>query len=395
MKIGDWILIEVPDIDGGQGWVSADLIVTSDPIVDLPVVEASTMMEGSGASDSTTESMKAEPTAEPKAESEPAASNSPSGSVSGGPTGLNGKIVFTTGGQVGDIFVYDLDSNSLRFLTHGFEPAISRDGSKVAFTRYGSTPGIYAIDIDGSNERTVFGERVALASPKWSPDGDWIVFSQKDGTYKCHNLGFGMCVDEGRFCPSIPGIGQINCLPDELKIELPEFSLARVDENGNEYLDLNALTTARAPSWNESGIVYDSSTGIEITDDVDGSQTTNVIQERYYQDADWQPNGDTIAFHSREGSHWEIFAVNTDGSGLNAWTRPVTTLVENLPSNVAPAWSPDGKRVVYLSSRDDENDRGPWRLWVMDAGGGNQRPLPIDVPIEYGFGHDQIVSWGS
>ena len=100
-------------------------------------------------------------------------------------------------------------------LTHGFEPAISRDGSKVAFTRYGSTPGIYAINSDGSNERTVFGERVALTSPKWSPDGEWIVFSQKSGTYTCHNLGFGMCVDEGRFCPSIPGIGPINCLPND------------------------------------------------------------------------------------------------------------------------------------------------------------------------------------
>ena len=47
MKTGDWILLEVPDIAAGQGWVSADLIRTSDPIVDLPVVEAGATMEPS------------------------------------------------------------------------------------------------------------------------------------------------------------------------------------------------------------------------------------------------------------------------------------------------------------------------------------------------------------
>jgi Tol biopolymer transport system component len=72
----------------------------------------------------------------------------------------------------------------------------------------------------------------------------------------------------------------------------------------------------------------------------------------------------------------------------------VTTLVDEMPSNVAPAWSPDGKHILYLSSRDEDNAHGPWRLWVMDADGGNQRPLPIDVPMEYGFGAEQVVSWG-
>lgn len=86
--------------------------------------------------------------------------------------------------------------------------------------------------------------------------------------------------------------------------------------------------------------------------------------------------------------------MNPDGSGLVALTRPETTLVDQLPSNVAPAWSPDGKYVVYVSNRDENEDAGPWRLWVMNADGSNKRPLPVKIPISYGFGSEQMVSWG-
>ena len=72
----------------------------------------------------------------------------------------------------------------------------------------------------------------------------------------------------------------------------------------------------------------------------------------------------------------------------------MTTLVDELPSNVAPAFSPDGQQIVYLSNRRDDNEAGPWRLWVMNADGSNQRPLPIDIEITYGFGGEQVVSWG-
>jgi Tol biopolymer transport system component len=133
---------------------------------------------------------------------------------------------------------------------------------------------------------------------------------------------------------------------------------------------------------------------LEITTNASDAETRPLIQAPYYQDPAWQPGGNRILFQAREGSHWEIFTINSDGSGLSALTRPVTALVEDLPSNVAPAWSPDVIWFVYLSNRDEENDAGEWRLWVMAADGSNQRPLPIDIPLEYSFTNEQVVSWG-
>ena len=48
--------------------------------------------------------------------------------------------------------------------------------------------------------------------------------------------------------------------------------------------------------------------------------------------SDWAANGGAIVYQSREGSHWEIFSVNPDGSGQAALTRPATTLAVRYPA---------------------------------------------------------------
>ena len=72
----------------------------------------------------------------------------------------------------------------------------------------------------------------------------------------------------------------------------------------------------------------------------------------------------------------------------------MTTLVDQMHNNLAPAWSPNGQQIVFLSNRAENNEAGAWRLWVMNADGSNQQPLPIDITINYTYGNEQAVSWG-
>ena len=83
-----------------------------------------------------------------------------------------------------------------------------------------------------------------------------------------------------------------------------------------------------------------------------------------------------------------------DGSGLTALTFPTFTLVEKLPSSVSPAWSPDGKHIVYLSNRAPNQSADLWNVWVMNADGSNQHPLDIDLPFNYTFVAEQMLDWG-
>ena len=311
--------------------------------------------------------------------------------------GLAGTLVFASDNG-GAIYVYDLASGALRQLTSGYDPAISPDGSQVAFTRDGGESGLYLINIDGSNERKIFGERATLRSPKWSPDGKWIVFSQVPDSYQCYELG-PQCLTRTDLKQQFPNLAQDPDALDKFVADLDIVSkdlwtLARVDVDGQEYRDIAALDSARTPDWSTTGIVYQSSAGLQITADVTDAENKVVLAEHYVQDPDWQPNGGRIVYQSRRGSHWEIFAVNADGSGQTALTRPETTLVDQLPSNVSPTWSPDGQSIVFLSNREENNEAGAWRIWVMNADGSNQRPLPIDVTIEYTYTGEQMISWG-
>ncbi|MFV0388004.1 MAG: amidohydrolase family protein [Pyrinomonadaceae bacterium] len=88
------------------------------------------------------------------------------------------KFVFD---MLGDIYIVDIAGGNARALTQDFawniQPAISPDGKQVAFVsdRDGIS-NIWTMNIDGTNLRQVSKEKQNIVhSPKWSPDGEYIV----------------------------------------------------------------------------------------------------------------------------------------------------------------------------------------------------------------------------
>ncbi|MBW7882106.1 MAG: SH3 domain-containing protein [Caldilineaceae bacterium] len=373
-----WVEIRTATLDEETGWVSAYYLQVGGDVEGLPVT-ATAEPSTASASLQTSPPITAAPTAQA-----PQALSS---------TRLEGVLVFQSS-QGGTIYAYDLAGGELWRLTHGFDPAISPDGSTVAFARVGNEAGLYLIDIDGSNERRIYSGPVVLAAPKWSVDGARITFSYATSAVECRDLGGNRCVPDDQFT----GRQFADIDPSDYPlIILYTYDIGVVGADGANFHSLAALSSARTPDWSASGIVYQSSDGLQIIQDTDGATNQLVIFDPLLpadQDPDWQPDAGRIAFQRQGASHWEIWAVNPNGSGLRALTQPKTTLVDQLPSNVAPAYAPDGEHIVFLSNRDKDGSAGDWRLWVMDADGSNQRALPIEVPLDYTFGAEQVVSWG-
>jgi serine/threonine-protein kinase len=75
------------------------------------------------------------------------------------------------------------------------------------------------------------------------------------------------------------------------------------------------------------------------------------------------PDGQKIAFMSRRDGNWEIYMVNADSSG-------VQRLTNDPAEDGLPTWSPDGKALAFVSRRG-----GSWGMWAMAPNGSSQRLL--------------------
>ncbi len=105
--------------------------------------------------------------------------------------------------------------------------------------------------------------------------------------------------------------------------------------------------------------------------DADGGNPQNLTNSpRYDRDPSWSPDGKRIAFMSDRDGHvingfpsYEIYVMDADG-------RNPQNLTNHPNSDENPSWSPDGKRIAFDSFRDGNRD-----IYVMDVDGGNQRRL--------------------
>jgi TolB protein len=67
----------------------------------------------------------------------------------------------------------------------------------------------------------------------------------------------------------------------------------------------------------------------------------------------WSPDGRRIAFVSTRDGNAEVFVVDADGSDLVQVTDTATTPDGAEVRNDSPAWSPDGRTLAFTSNRDD------------------------------------------
>ena len=259
----------------------------------------------------------------------------PSWSPDGRKIAFGGAKAATLGG----LRVVNADGSGLRRLTMGNRPAWSPDGRRIAFTRSepsrsGASYLVYVINADGSGERKLTSAGNG-GRPVWSPDGRRIAFvTSRAGSSELYVM-------------NADGSG---------KLKLADAGDA-------------------TPAWSPDGRQLAYVRGYEIwVMNANGSRERRLTSGAGRDLApSWSQDGQKIAFERRLGrrkvgkcrlcaraSIFEVWVVNADGSGQQRLTR----------SGAQPRWSPDARRIAFVSSRD-----GNPEIYVMNADGSGQRNL--------------------
>ena len=234
---------------------------------------------------------------------------------------------------------------------------------------------IWVMDYDGSNQRQLTHQATISLSPRISPDDSRLAFSSltKSG-WEIMMYSF----DLNRVV-SFPHFGGTNLSPawspDGLKLA---FSSSRSGESEIYVSDASGGNPRRmtsmkgpdvSPTWNRktgAQVAFVSGrTGLPqiYTMEADGTNEQRITDQGYAVSPNWAPNGQFLTF-----SWVRKYGPGAPGASdvylMDIASKQWVQLTHDGGRNDYPWWSPDGRHIVFQSSRSGKEE-----IWSMLADG--------------------------
>lgn len=250
-------------------------------------------------------------------------------------------------------------------------PHWSPDGNRVIFVsnRDGNNE-IYSVNTDGSGLVRLTKNPADDDYPVYSPDGKHIVFGSD--RERLHNL-YVMNPD-GSGLINVSQDQYINVFsdwsPDGKKLAFLssrdgnyEVYVVNVDGSGLKNLTNNSALDAGA-CWSPDGRRLAFETNRDGSNEIyvmnaDGSQPVRLTNNSAFDfDPFWSPDGKQLIFTSKTDQNREIYLMRVDGSNQ-------VNLTQDPADDYFQRWTKDGKQIIFMSNRE----AGGYNLFAMNSDG--------------------------
>ena len=277
------------------------------------------------------------------------------------------------------------------------DPQVSPDGEYilygVSYTSVAdnrSVRNLYICNLDGSAEQLLTQSGKSISNARWSSDGKHIAFlkggqiwtaeiSQKKGKW---SLG------EMRQISNVPaGVGEFKLSPNQDKVMYISYVKSHVDQPSDKYSDLDKATAYTTDDlmyrhWDhtvieiphtfiadfsfnaaEKGLTPENSTDILAGE----TELYELPTEPFggLEQLDWSPDGLHIAYSCRKliGKKY-AFSTDTEIYIYNVETGNCTVIDMKGGYDTDPVWSPDGKKIAWISMERDGYEADKQRLMM-------------------------------
>jgi len=223
------------------------------------------------------------------------------------------------------------------------QPAFSPDGAWLAVNgESGDFMNMFIVKPDGAGLKEIT-ENHEDELPAWSPDGQSLAFSSTRHGDKQSRV---YVIDEVNFSGARkPDVRPLNFGPDDVRGQSPAWV-------GNDQIVYSGCDVTKNPA----------PCGLYIMSAAPGAHPFKRLTDRG-EDTAPAVYGDRIAFMSNREGNWEIYVVNSDGSGLRRLTN-------NAANDGLPTWAPDGRAIAFVSDQE-----GGWAVWAINPDGSGRRKL--------------------
>lgn len=283
--------------------------------------------------------------------------------------------------KAAEIYLMNEDGTNQRRLTENAYgdvlPALSPDGTTIVFdSNRLRTEGqalnvshLFVMNIDGSEQTAL----LRGSSATWSPDSRNIAFhASASGASAPTRVEPGApTADSDIFVMNVSDFRNKSGRPGNIT-----NSEAAIDEDADWSPDGRQIVfTSRAVIADQPNATNNPSAEIYLIDASGTGKavrlTNNTEEERAPA---WSPDGTRILFVARRGGRdFELCVMNADGTGQ-------VQLTDNTTGDLTSSWSPDGRRIVFHRVMSP----GRFQLWLINADGTGEVQL-TDTPGLNGF----------
>jgi dipeptidyl aminopeptidase/acylaminoacyl peptidase len=275
------------------------------------------------------------------------------------------------------------------------DPQISPNGDKVVFVRNFNDimkdrkrSNLWIINSDGSDLRPLTTGNDNAHSPRWSPDGQRLLYASKsDGEAQI----YVRWMDSGQVaritrCSKSPGsmtwspdgrwIAFSMSVPDETKpfVEMP------TKPEGAEWAKPPKTIRRMMYRTDEEGYLEEAHKQLFVVPS-DGGTPHQLTRGPFDHEGPlaWAPDGQAIIFSANRHEDWEYQPLNSEIYEVSIDDRDIKVLTTRDGPDQEPALSPDGRQIAYLGFDDRYRGYEVTRLYVMNRDGTGSRLVTGDL----------------